>query len=138
MPNKKRSSRQTKQRSKRATNAQSLSYANLEPRKLLASISLDGGTLSLEGSGGNDTFRINLVGTTLIARVDTPFETLRDTFTLNSVDSIEVTGRNGDDFFNNGSSVESTLLWTCRQRPCLRGNRGGYILRRNRRRFLLR
>ena len=94
---------------KRNADTQSLSYTNLEPRKLLASISFDGGTLSLDGSGGNDTFRVNRSGTSLIARIDTPFEIVRETFLLSSVDSIEVAGRNGDDFFNNGTSVQSTF-----------------------------
>ena len=103
------SAHRSKRSSKRTANTQQLSYTNLEPRKMLASISFDGGTLSLDGSGGNDTFRVNRIGTSLIARIDTPFETVRETFALNSIDFIEVTGRNGNDFFNNSTTIESTF-----------------------------
>ena len=111
MSNKAHSSRKSNQRSNRSSkrDAHSLNYANLEQRKLLASLSLDGGTLWLDGSTANDAFRVNRSGSTLIARIDTPSETIRETFSLNSVDEIRVTGRQGDDFFNNDTNVKSSF-----------------------------
>lgn len=99
-----------KNESARSANAQTISYGGLESRRLLASISLNAGTLLLDGSGGNDVFRVNRIGSTMVvARVETPFETLTRTFALGSIDAVEVKGRNGDDFFNNATSLKSTF-----------------------------
>ena len=109
-----RYSTSSSQRSNRKQNRNSsnspLGYASLEPRKMLASISLTGSTLILDGSGGGDVFRVNRVGaTTLVARIITPQTSLYETFSLGSIDSIEVKGRNGDDLFNNGTDLQSTF-----------------------------
>lgn len=107
MPKSSTSSRQSNRRS----NPQSLGYASLESRKMLASISVEGSTLVLDGSSGDDVFRVNRIGSnTVVARVVTPSETLYETFSANSIGSIEVSGRNGDDFFNNGTDLESTFF----------------------------
>lgn len=77
---------------------------------MLASISLEGGTLLIDGSAGDDIVRVNRIGgDTLVARVFTPTTTLNETFALGSVNSIEVNGRNGDDLFNNGTHLPSTF-----------------------------
>jgi len=98
-------------RNKRRSTPAVSTYASLESRKMLASISFDSGTLTLDGSGGDDVFRVNRIGaTTLVARIDTPFETIIESFSLRSVNNVEIIGRNGDDLFNNGSDVQSTFF----------------------------
>lgn len=94
----------------RRSKQKSLQYNRLEPRKMLASISAQGSTLLIDGSIGDDIVRVNRVGgDTLVASVITPSTTLYETFTWGSIDSIEVTGRNGDDLFNNGTDLRSTF-----------------------------
>ncbi len=100
----------TQKKVARPTAGPSLGYAELETRNLLASISLQGGTLTIEGSGGDDVIRVNRVNSsTVVARIETPFETLFESFNSRSVRAIEVTGRNGNDFFNNGTNLRSTF-----------------------------
>ena len=95
------------QRSKRKS---LLQYARLEPKKMLAGISVQGGTLLIDGSSGDDIVRVNRIGSdTLVARVITPSETLNQRFALAAIDSIEVRGRNGDDLFNNSTDLPSTF-----------------------------
>ena len=93
----------------RRSNSQNLNYSSLESRKMLASISVEGSTLLLDGSTGDDVFRVNRVGATVVARVITPVESLFESFSLSSINSVEVTGRSGDDLFNNGTDLQSTF-----------------------------
>jgi len=77
---------------------------------MLASISAQGSTLLIDGSFGDDIVRVNRIdGDTLVARVITPSTTLYQTFAWGSIDSIEVSGRSGDDLFNNGTDLQSTF-----------------------------
>lgn len=93
------------------TPANSFDYATLEPRKLLTGISLVDGALILEGSSQNDTFRVSQVGPDqLQVGVLSLQQSMFRRFSLAEVDSIEVNGRGGDDFFNNRSSVASTFF----------------------------
>lgn len=89
----------------------SLDYSTLEPRNLLAGISLVDGTLILEGSTGDDVFRVTQVGNEqLQVGVLTPDRSEFLRFLLADIDSIEVNGRSGDDLFNNRSSLRSTFF----------------------------
>lgn len=77
---------------------------------MLASISAQGSTLLIVGSFGDDIVRVNRIGgDTLVARVITPSATLYETFTWGSIDAIEVSGRSGDDLFNNSTDLQSTF-----------------------------
>ena len=94
----------------RRSKRKSLQYASLEPKKMLASISVQGGTLLIEGSSGDDIVRFNRIGSdTLVARVITPSTILNQTFARGSIDSVEVRGRSGDDLFNNSTDLPSTF-----------------------------
>ncbi len=100
----------SKNKSSRRPTHKTLSYCNLEPRKLLASITLQGSTLLIDGSSGDDIIRVTPTGgDSITARLITPSQTLNETFPMDSIGSIEVTGRNGDDLFNNITNRQSTF-----------------------------
>jgi Ca2+-binding RTX toxin-like protein len=102
-------SKNTRRSTRKSHNA-TQQYSSLEPRKLLASITAQGSTLTIDGSFGDDVIRVNRInGDTLVARLTTPTTTLYETFNWGSINSISVTGRNGNDFFNNGTDLKSTF-----------------------------
>jgi len=73
-------------------------YQKLEPRNLLASISLTNGELVIGGGTGDDVASVSSSGSQVTASL-TGVES--ETFALSDVDSIAFIGLAGDDVFTN-------------------------------------
>jgi len=79
-------------------------YQNLEPRKMLATISLADGVLFLRGSTGADVATVSISGGNVNAAI-TGAETA--SFPLSDVDSIRFAGLDGNDRFTNSTAIDS-------------------------------
>ena len=99
-----RSSTKSPTRTKRATNVSQ--YSVLEPKRMLAAVTLDGGEIRIAGTAGNDSATVSISGV-YVAVTQPGLET--EVFTVASVDSIRFIGRAGDDVFLNNTSC---LLYT--------------------------
>lgn len=96
--------------SRKLSQTTSFDYSSLEPRNLLAGITLADGTLTLEGSSNDDAFRVSRVGRSVLqVSVSSAGQSVFQRFELGSVNAIEVNGRSGDDFFNNNTDIRSTF-----------------------------
>lgn len=83
---------------------QNSQYQPLEPRNLLAGITLTGGELILGGSTGADVATVSISGSTVTAAlsgVDT------ETYPASSITSIRFVGLAGNDRFTNNTSIPS-------------------------------
>ena len=99
----KRPDKNRKRKSKSRSGAK-LGFEKLESRELLASISLDGGTLLI--SGGHDAERVMVTqnNSTVTATLNGQNS---ESFALNDVDLIRFVGRGGDDTFVNRTDIQS-------------------------------
>ena len=97
-----RSSTKSPTRTKRATNVSQ--YSVLEPKRMLAAVTLDGGEIRIAGTAGNDSATVSVSGI-YVAVTQPGLET--EVFTVASVDSIRFIGRAGDDVFLNNTSITS-------------------------------
>ncbi len=79
-------------------------YQSLEPRNLLASISVNGGELILGGGTGNDVASVSSSGNDIIAMIT---GATTQTFAASDIDAIRFIGLGGDDSFTNGTSIPS-------------------------------
>ena len=82
-------------------------YSVLEPRNLLATVSLSGGVITINGTTSNDNATVSISGSN-VSIVQPGFDT--ETFAASSVDSITFIGRAGDDFFENNTSIPSNAF----------------------------
>ena len=88
----------------RAKKNTATSYGVLEPRNLLATVSLSGGEIRIAGTAGNDSATVSISGV-YVAVAQPGLET--EAFIATSVDSIRFVGRAGDDIFLNNTSLPS-------------------------------
>lgn len=78
----------------------------LEARKLLAaSVRLAGGQLSMNGSNGDDTSKVEVNGNSVVATLTTPAGTITKTFAASLVSKIVFTGNAGNDQFTNDTAI---------------------------------
>ena len=92
----------SKTRNRKTTSAPQ--YSVLEPKNLLASVSLSGGVITISGTAANDSATVATSGV-YVSVVQPGFEA--ETFLASSVDSITFVGRAGDDVFLNNTSIPS-------------------------------
>ncbi len=92
----------SKTRKSHSTNAPL--YSVLEPKNLLATVSLSGGVITISGGTANDNATVSISGGN-VSVVQPGLET--ETFAASSVDSITFIGRAGNDFFENTTSIPS-------------------------------
>lgn len=90
---------------KRTGSKQLTNYDHLEPKNLLAGISLDGGTLQLFGTDAPENSVVSISGSTLTATLS-GFQT--ETFAASSVTEIVFVGLGGNDSFTNNTSLPSS------------------------------
>lgn len=88
----------------RAKNNARSCYSVLEPKKMLASVSLNAGDVIISGTTGNDSATVAVSSGNVV--VSQPGLTPQS-FSVASVNSIIFIGRAGDDFFQNTTSIPS-------------------------------
>ncbi len=96
--------------SKKQTKA-NLGFENLEDRRLMAgSVELDGGTLRIEGTSANDTVQVqyyqNDSNYILVMRTHSGHTHTRY-FRTSDVDLVQFSGKDGNDYFRNDTSIRS-------------------------------
>ena len=93
-------------KTRRHSNGRQLAYQNLEPRNLLAGISFDQvtGTIFIEGTQDRDFSEVSDSGNQLEVRLS-GFDV--QTFNVDEVNLIEFRGLDGDDAFENFSTIPS-------------------------------
>ena len=95
-------------RTRKRSNVQQIaSYGQLEPKNLLAGISVSAGTLQLFGTDAPENSVVSISGSTLTATLS-GFET--QTFNASSVQEIVFVGLGGNDRFTNNTSIPASAF----------------------------
>ena len=94
----------TKSQKRKKTTTNVAQYSVLEPKNLLAAVTLSGGEIRIAGTAGNDSATVSLSGI-YVAVTQPGLDT--EIFTADSVDSIRFIGRAGDDIFLNNTPIAS-------------------------------
>ena len=94
----------TKSQKRKKTTTNVAQYSVLEPKNLLAAVTLSGGEIRIAGTAANDSATVSLSGI-YVAVTQPGLDT--EIFTADSVDSIRFIGRAGDDIFLNNTPIAS-------------------------------